>query len=67
MTEPKASDAKIHDECLRKRRKLIDDKENGLTSMQIRVRNLKIEVLKGKKGSPVTDIEKAAKNNGGEN
>lgn len=66
MAELNASDAKIHNECLRKRRELIDDKENGLTSMQIRVRNLKVEVLKGKKWSAITDNEKAAEKNGSE-
>ena len=46
-------DSKKHRECLIRRRKLIDDKENDLTSYHIRIRNLKIQIRLNNKWTPI--------------
>ena len=54
--ELNSTDTKKQNECLKKRRELIDSDENQLTSQDIRVKNLIIEIMENKKWIP---LEKA--------
>ena len=46
-------DTKKQNECLKKRRELIDSDENQLTSKDIRIKNLTIEIMENKKWIPL--------------
>ena len=48
-SELNSTDTKKQNECLKKRRELIDSDENQLTLIDIRVKNLIIEILQNKK------------------
>ena len=54
--ELNSTDTKKQNECLKKRRELIESDENQLTSKDIRVKNLIIEIMENKKWIP---LEKA--------